>query len=247
MPSSAIGAAVVLVILVCYLLSLVLKNKIKLTGRAYSRGKDERLRSQIANSLEEARPIHLDVGNAFEGDLGGGSVLASMEATEAVSSQMAYADEPWAITGSAGSAAAFEKDAVQRGMENADYAGSFDADCAAMTGISAFTHTAGNYASLEKEPAALHLSVGAFGPAAALNDPLCSHGEVICAAGDDPVTQAVSMLTADEVYVGEQVYEIPDSLRRAERKNAALMTMDAARIAVVVVILIFTAAGLSGI
>ncbi len=247
MQSSAIGAAVILVIFAVYLASLILKDNIKLAGRAYARGKDMQLRSQIANSLEEASPIHLDVGNTVEGDLGGGSVLVSMEATEAVSAQMAYADEPWMITASAGSAAAFEKDAVRRGMETADYSGSYDADCAAMTGISAFTHLAGNYAASEKDPVALHLSLGAFGPAAALNDPICSHGEVICAAGDDPLTQAVSLLTADEVYVGEQLYEIPDSLRRAERKNAALITMDAVRIIVIVMILIFTAAGLSGI
>ncbi len=247
MQSSTIGAAVILVISVVYFASLIMKDNIKLVGRAYARGKDIRLRSQIANSLEEARPIHLDVGSTVEGNLGGGSVLVSMEATEAVSAQMAYADEPWTITASAGSAAAFEKDAVKRGMESADYSASYDADCAAMTGISTFAHLAGNYAVLEKEPVALHLSIGSFGPAAALNDPICSHGEVICAAGDDPLTQAVSVLTADEVYVGEQVYEIPDSLRRAERKNAALMTMDAVRIIVIVMILIFTLAGLSGI
>lgn len=247
MQSSTIGAAVILVISAVYLASLLLKDNIKLVGRAYSRSKDIRLRSQIASSLEEASPIHLDVGNTVEGDLGGGSVLASMEATEAVSSQMAYADEPWTITGSAGSAAAFEKDAVKRGMESADYSGSYDADCATLTGVSAFAHIAGNYAALEKDPVALHLSIGSFGAAAALNDPICSHGEVICAAGDDPLTQAVSVLTADEVYVGEQVYEIPDALRRGERKNAALMTMDAARIIVIVMIMVFTAAGLSGI
>ena len=247
MQASRVGAVIILAMVLVYLVCRLLAGHIKIASRAYGREKDRLMRRQIANSLEESAPIHLDIGNTTEGSLGGGTVLSAAEATATVSAQMAFADEPWVITGSGGLSSAFEKDAVKTGMEAADYGSSFDTDCAVYTGSAVMAHAAGNAASLDMEPSALHLSMGSFGPAAALTDTLCSRGEVLCVAGDDLVSQAVGTVTADAVFIGEQFTEIPDSLNRTEKKSPALLAMDILRWALIAVIVVFAAMGLSGI
>ena len=246
MQASRVGAVIVLTMALIYLLCRLLIGRIRIVSRAYYRFKDDLMRRQIANSLEVSAPIHLDIGNCCEGSLAAGAVLAAAEATETVSAQMAFADEPWMITGSGGFMTAFEKDAVQTGMERADYGSSFDADCAVFTGTSCMAHNAGNAAALEMEPSALHLSMGSFGPAASLTDMASDRGEVLCVGGDDLVTQALGTVSADAVFIGEQFVEIPDSLHRKEKKNPALLTMDILRWMLIAVIVAFGTMGLIG-
>ena len=246
MQASRVGAVIVLTMALIYLLCRLIIGRTRVVSRAYYRIKDDLVRKQIAHSLEVSAPIHLDIGNSCEGSLAAGSALSAAEATETVSAQMAFADEPWMITGSGGFMTAFEKDAVQTGMEEADYGSSYDADCAVYTGASGMEHAAGNAAALEMEPSALHLSMGSFGPAAALTDMASTRGEVLCVGGDDLVAQALGTVSADAVFIGEQFVEIPDSLHRMERKNPALLAMDILRWVLIAVIAAFAAMGLSG-
>lgn len=247
MQITAAGAVIIPGIIVIYLICLLVSRKVRLISRSYNREKDKLLRHQIADSLEEAAPIHLDIGNNNEGELSGGSVLAAAAATETVSAQMAFADEAWLITASDGMSAALEKDAVRNGMTMADYGNAYDPDCAVFSGTSPIEHGAGNCVVQETAPSALHLSMGAGGTACALSDVLYQKGEVICVSGDDLLSQAVGTVSADAVFVGEQVFEIPDSLDREEKKNAALMTMDVIRWLVIAAAAAFIAAGLSGL
>ena len=233
----------VMIYLICWLVC----GKIRIVSRGYNRGKDRLIRRQIANSLEESAPIHLDVGNSGEGNLASGVVLCAAEATEAVSAQMAFADEPWMITGSGGLSAAVEKDAVLTGMEAADYGNSFDSDCAVFTGVSSEVHMTGNSAALEMGPKALHLSMGEFGPVSALSDTLYNKGEALCIGGDDLLSQAVGTVTADAVYIGEQFAELPDALARGEKKDPALFAMDIIRWILNAVTAAFIVMGLRGI
>ena len=246
MQTSSGVAVIILAIALAYLVCRLITGRLKLTSRAYLRGKDQMLREQIAISLEESAPIHLDVAGGGDGSLAGGAVLAAAEATETVSAQMAFADEPWMITGSGGLTTSVEKDAVRSGMEAADYGSFYDADCAVFTGTAPISHEAGNLTSLEMTPSVLHLSVGSFGASSALNDPLCSQGEMLCVGGDDLLSQAIGTVTADAVFVGEQFAEIPDSMDRKEKKNPALFAMDVMRWVVIAAIVIFAVAGLSG-
>ncbi len=241
------GAVIILGMALIYLICRLTAGKIRMASRAYDRDKDRLIRRQIANSLEESAPIHLDIGSCGEGSLSGGAVLSAAEATETVSAQMAFADEPWMITGAGGMAAAVEKDAVQTGMDAADYGNSFDSDSVTFSGVSAVSHAAGNSAALEMKPSALHLSMGSFGSMPALTDTLCSKGEALCIAGDDLISQAVGTVTADAVYVGEQFAEIPKSLSRQEKKDPALLAMDVMRWLLAAGVAVFVFMGLRGI
>lgn len=246
MQASRLGAVIILAAALVYLICRLVISRFKLASRGYNRPKDQLIREQIAGSLEESAPIHLDIGTNGDGDLAGGSILAAAEATDTVSAQMAFADEPWMITGSGGLAASAEKDAVRSGMEAADYGNAYDADASLFTGSSPYFHEAGNRTALETAPSALHLSIGSFGAATALSDTLCAQGEILCVGGDDLLTQAVGTVSADAVYVGEQFTEIPDSLDREEKKNPALLAMDVMRWVLIAAVVIFAAAGLSG-
>lgn len=246
MIASRAGAVIILAMVLVYLICRLFAAHIGLVSRAYHREKNWLIRSRIADSLEESAPIHLDIGNSNEGSLAGGAVLSAAAATETVSAQMAYADEPWVITGSGGLTAVLEKDAVRLGMDAADYGSSFDTDCAVYTGASGMEHIAGNAAALEKAPSALHLSMGGFGPAAALTDTLCRKDEVLMVGGDDLLSQAVGTVSADAVFVGEQFTEIPDSLKRTEKKDPALLAMDILRWVIIAAIAAFAAMGLNG-
>ena len=247
MQPSMTGAVIILGIIVIYGICLLVKGKVRLVSRSYNRDKDKLLRLQIANSLEEASPIHLDIGSNNEGELAAGAVLAAAEATDTVSAQMAFADEAWLITTSSGMTAALEKDAVRSGMDAADYGNAYDPDCAVFSGTSPLEHTAGNGTVQEITPSALHLSMGASGTAPALMDTLCKNGEVLCVSGDDLLSQAVGTVTADAVFVGEQVFEIPDSLDRKEKNNAALLAMDVIRWLVIAAAAAFVVMGLRGL
>ena len=241
------GAVIIGGMIIIYLICRLITGKIGIISRGYYRGKDRLIRRQIANSLEESAPIHLDIGNSGEGSLAGGAVLSAAEATEAVSAQMAFADEPWTITGSGGLSAAVEKDAVLTGMEAADYGNSFDSDCAVFTGVSSAVHMTGNSAALEMAPKALHLSMGEFGPVSALSDTVYTKGEALCIGGDDLISQAVGTVTADAVYIGEQFTEIPDAMARGEKKDPALFAMDVIRWILIAGLAVFIAMGLRGI
>ena len=247
MQTSLAGAVIILVMALVYLVCRLIIRRAGIVSRAYNREKDRLIRRQIASSLEESAPIHLDIGSCGEGNLSGGTVLAAGEATETVSAQMAFADEPWMITTPSGITAAYEKESVRTGMDAADYGNSFDSDCAAFSGASAVSHAAGNMSALEMKPSALHLSMGSFGAVSAVSDTVYSKGEILCVAGDDLMTQAVGTVTADAVYVGEQFVEIPDSLSRKEKKDPSLLAMDVVRWILIGVMVVFAAMGLRGI
>ena len=247
MQASLAGAVIIGGMVIIYAVCWLITGKLGIISRGYNRSKDRLIRRQIANSLEESAPIHLDVGNSGEGNLACGVVLSAAEATEAVSAQMAFADEPWMITGSGGLSSAVEKDAVLTGMEAADYGNSFDSDCAVFTGVSSAVHMTGNSAALEMEPKALHLSMGEFGPVSALSDTLYNKGDALCIGGDDLLSQAVGTVTADAVYIGEQFAEIPDALARGEKKDPALFAMDVIRWILIAGIAAFIVMGLRGI
>ena len=247
MQASPAGAVIILGMVLIFLICWLIAGRIRIISRSYNREKDRLIRRQIAYSLEESAPIHLDIGSSGDGSLSGGAMLSAADATETVSAQMAFADEPWMITASSGVASANEKDSVQTGMDAADYGNSFDSDCTAFSGVAPVSHFAGNSSALEAKPSALHLSIGAFGSISALADTMCSKGDILCVAGDDLLSQAVGTVTADAVYVGEQFTEIPDSLSRKEKKDPALLAMDVFRWVLIAAIAVFTVMGLRGI
>lgn len=247
MQTSRLTAVIILIMAAIYIICRLIGSGRRLTSRAYNRSKDRLIRQQIAKSLEESAPIHLDINDSGEAALGGGVALAAAKTADTVSAQMAFADEPWAITAPGGLAVNIAKDSVRSGMEAADYGSSYDGSCAVFTGTAPFEHTAGNAAALEMGPSALHLAIGSFGASTALNDTLHSKGDVLCVGGDDLISQAVAAVTADAVFVGEQYTEIPDSLDHTKKVNSSLLSMDIMRWLIIAAIIIFAGVGLTGI
>ncbi|MBR6090232.1 MAG: hypothetical protein IKP86_09890 [Anaerolineaceae bacterium] len=247
MQTTRIAAVLILIMAIVYFLCRLLVKKIKFANLSHNREKDRLIRRHIARSLEESAPIHLDLGDSGESALGGGSMLSAAGATETVSAQMAFADEPWVITAPGGLASNLEKDALHMGMKAAAYGSSDDMDCTVYSAPSPMEHAAGNAAALDMAPSALHLAIGSFGTAPALTDTHCSKGEFLCVGGEDLVSQAVGTVSADAVYVGEQFAEIPGALDREEKQDPSLLAMDVIRWLVIGSIIIFAGFGLSGL
>ena len=247
MQTSRLTAALILIMAGVYIICRLVGSSKRLHSRAYNRSKDRLIRSQIVKSLEESAPIHLDINDSGEAALGGGVMLAAAKTADTVSAQMAFADEPWAITAPGGLAVNIAKDSVRSGMEAADYGNSYDANCAVFSGTAPYEHTAGNAAALELAPSALHLAIGSFGASSALNDTLHAKGDILCVGGDDLISQAVGTVAADAVFVGEQYTEIPDSLDHIKKVNSSLLAMDIVRWLIIAAIIVFAGVGLTGI
>ena len=247
MQTTRMASVIILIMAVIYLICRLIRNRSKLGSRTYNREKDQLIRRHIAVSLEDSAPIHLDLGDSGEAVLSGGAALSAAGTAEAVSAQMVFADEPWAITAPSGFAVNIQKDAVRMGMEAADYGSSYGDDFGTFAGMSPFEHLAGNAAALEPAPSALHLAIGSFGAVPALTDTLYNKGEVVGIGGTDLISQAVGTLTADAVYVGEQYTEIPDALDKTEKKSSALLAMDVMRWVIIAAVVVFAGFGLSGL
>ena len=247
MQTTRLTSVIILIMAVIYLICRFIGSYSKFPSRGYNRSKDKLIRSRIGKSLEDSAPIHMDINDGGETALGSGTLLTTASATGTVSTQMAYADEPWVITSSGGMAVNIEKDAVRMGMEQANYSNAYDTRCSVFSPSSSFEHLAGNAAAMGSSPSVLHLSVGSFGASPALADTLYSKGEILCVGGDDLLSQAVAAVSADVVYVGEQSVEIPDSLDHSEKNNSSLLAMDILRWVIVLIIVAFAGLGLTGI
>lgn len=231
MQTSVTGIVIIVIILLIYALCILIKDRLHPRNLFYQRAKDRWLRGQIADSLEECDPIHMDIGSYGNSDMAGISALTAMQTAQTVSGQMAFSDGPWLITCSSGAVSYFERDAIKQGLDMVDYGNEFDPDCTIYAGFSPVSHQAGMIGILDRSSAALHLDIGAFGAETALQDLAFDTQEGICIAGENLMSQAAGILTADEVYVGEQLFELPKSLDRESEADAGLMTMDILRFA----------------
>lgn len=216
----------VLLCLICYLLRYKWQPK----KRYYDRDKDIQLRRRISESLETSLPIHLDVASSLEGDLAGGSALAAISAAVVVSPQMAFADEPWIVSCGTGTLSCFERDAVKTGLATVDYGNDLAADNTDFSGFSPISHAIASLCSLNGARTTLHLNIGAFGPGIILQDMVFPANEGICVVSDDLLSQASGVLCSDELYIGEQSFEIPQVLNQQYHKAVSLIAMDILRL-----------------
>lgn len=238
MGISMVGTGIIFIALLLCWFSLFLVNRKELFNRFYFRKKDRDLRLLMSNSLEESTPIHLDIGGTGGSEMISASAITAMRLTEVVSAQMAYSDEPWKITCNSGSATVFEKETVRKGLDIADYGNEFDSETAVFCGYSPLSHQTGMIALMDETPTALHLNIGAFGAEIALQDLAFKGDESVYIAGENPVSQAVGFVTADEIYIGEQVFELPDSISEEAKTDFRLLSMDLLRFGAIAAIVI---------
>ncbi len=237
MSSSLVGLVLIITVLFLYMICLLGKNKFLLKNQHATKQKTETLRHLIANSLEEGTAVHCDVSNPDESGAISGGTLAALRTVRAISAQLASADEPLFITNNQGALTFFNQDAIQNGMRQSGLENEFDPNASIYAGYSPLSHQSGVIALLAGEACAVHLNMGTFGPEIALQDLAFDSSEGIIAAGDNLAGQAVAYVTADESFIGEEVFEIPQAVKTNPGTDNGLLVMDLLRIGMIVAIL----------
>ncbi len=237
MSSSLTGLILIVACLFLYMISLWRKNKILLTLRTPSKEKIDALRHRIANSMEEGAGVHIDISNSSENAVISGSAQVALQTVRTLSAQLAPADQPLQVTNNQSALTFFSREAVQNGVRQSGLENEFNPDSSVFVGYSPLTHQSGLIAQLKGEQSALHLNIGAFGAEIALQDLAFDNTEGLIAAGENPIAQAVAYGTADESFIGEELFELPEALKPHPGTDSSLVVMDLFRIGVILAIL----------
>lgn len=239
---NAINVSAVLIIIavgiIAYAAALLFRDSIRVKPSHGMNTRKQWLKAGISDSLEKSEPIHLNIGIQNDSDLNSGAGLTAMTGVENVSAQMAFADEPWRISCGSAGVAFFEKDAVKIGLDNADYGNDFEEDCTRYCGFSPVLHQAASISMNEGKPVALHMNLGTFGSSAVIQDLAYAPDERIFIAGDDLASQAVGLITADQVMIGEEQTEISGYMSGDSETDPSLLTMDILRFSVLTVLIV---------
>ncbi len=237
MNSTLPGLVVILLTLILYALCLLLKNWILFTPTFLKTTRVQKLRAQLTRSYEESTPIHLDLYTADDNQLVSPAVLSGLMTAENLSNQLAAADEGLLVTDNAGPLHAFSTDAVKNGLRAADLDQELQDRSPSFAGFDGLSHQASMLGQLDKSTFGLHLNVGSAGAELALQDLMFSNDELILTAGDNLLGQATGLATADEVFVGEQLYELPTATASGAVENdISLIVMDVLRFGVLIAI-----------
>ena len=232
MNPSRFGLILIIATLLIYGLCLFLRNKIKFFPLFKNDSNSRKLQLSLSRSIEEGKPIHLDVLNRDESQLINPSALVAMNTSEQLANRFAASDEPPFVTNNSGLVHALTNDAVKMGYQQADLENEFSAASIDFAGFDSLSHQTTMFGLLEETPYAMHLNIGSGGPEIALQDLMFQNEEEIYIAGDSLLGQATGLATADGVFIGEQLYELP-IVTQPERKEAApdvgLLVMDILR------------------
>ncbi len=209
MNPSRFGLILIIAALLIYGLCLFLKNKIRFFPLFKNDSNSKKLQRSLTRSIEEGKPIHLDILNRDESHLIDPSALIAMNTSERLANRFAATDEPPFVTNNSGLVHALTKDALKMGYKRADLENEFSAASIDFAGFDSLSHQTTMLGLLEETPYALHLNIGSSGPEIALQDLMFQNAEEIYVAGDSLLGQATGLATADEVFIGEQLYELP--------------------------------------
>ncbi len=238
MSSSLTGLIIILGVLFIYSISLLWQKRKKYTDLFYEKRSAQNLRQQIANSIEEGLMVHCDICNLEGTGTFSEGTLTAIQTTQKLSNQLSSADEPLIITSNDSALTFFSKDAYYQGLKNSGLANEFDPNQSVFAGYSPLSHQSGITGILEGEVSAFHLNIGAFGPEIALQDSAFDPSEGIIAAGDNLAAQAVSYVTADDVFIGEKIFELPQIIQEKPEMDSGLIAMDIFRFGIIIALVI---------
>lgn len=237
MSSSLTGLFIILGVLVIYSISLVCQKGKKYTDLFYEKKSAKNLRYQIANSIEEGAMVHCDICNLEGAGFFSEGTLTALHTTQKLSNQLSSADEPLLLTSNDSALTFFGKEAINQGLKKSGLENEFDPNQSIFAGYSPLSHQAGIIGILDGEASAFHLNIGAFGPEIALQDSAFDSSEGIIAAGDNLAAQAVSYVTADDVFIGEEIFELPQVIQEKPEMDSGLIAMDIIRFGIIIALI----------
>lgn len=227
-PGLIIILIVVLILLVCYLL----RNRLHLIPLFQNNPRQKDLNSHLIEAYESGSIVHLDAVQADETSPVNASSLIALEAAEMLSHRFSAADQSPMVTGNSPLVHTIMRDVAAEGFRKAGLENEFEPEKIEFAGFDSHLHQAVALSVLEDETMPLHVNVGTIGAEIALQDMMFRGEEAILLAGDDLTGQAVGMVVADDLSIGEELFELPARLQVKQneyRIEPALLAMDVLR------------------
>ena len=232
MISMNLGLIIILTVVIITLVCYLLRNRLHLTPLFQNNPRQNALNSHLIEAYENGSIVQLDVVQADDTSPVNAAAMIALDAAETLSRRFSAADEPPMVTGNSPLIHAIVRDVAAEGFREAGLENEFDAEKIEFAGFDPLIHQAVALSVLEDETMPLHVNIGTIGAEIALQDMMFRGEEAILLAGDDLTGQAVGMVVADDLSIGEELYELPARLRtnhQEQRIEPELLAMDALR------------------
>ncbi len=188
-------------------------------------GKRQRVRASGA-ALRETLSRSIELGDAAHLDLNGGGVgmssaaaFAGLKSANRIARRAAFDDVPPVFSSDDGIGGELLERTVDQGYRSVDMEAGYEPTTVRSAGIDPVAHQGVMLTALDETHEPLHLSIGSAGSEIALQDLAFESSENVLIAGDNLAAQAAGLVSAEEIFVGEQVYSLPTLLRTEELKS----------------------------
>ena len=229
------------------LLILTLPVLIYLTSRVRARkagdlrslpGMDE-LPGSVGRSAETGQPLHVSVGVAGVGGAATAETWAGLTLLTQMADEAAACDTPLIVTVSDATVLPIAQDILQRAYVRHGNPDAYDPTQVQFIAPNDMAYASGVMGLLNREPVAANVMVGVFGDEYLLMGETGAQRGVRQIVGSaDPQTLALVYATADEAFVGEEMFATGAYTGRLPAQVGSLLTEDWARWAVAAAILV---------
>jgi hypothetical protein len=196
-------------------------------------GMDE-LPGSVGRSAETGQPLHVSVGVAGVGGVATAETWAGLSLLTQMADEAAACDTPLIVTVSDATVLPIAQDILQRAYVRHGNPDAYDPTQVRFIAPNAMAYATGVMGLLERESITANVMVGVFGDEYLLMGETGARRGVRQIVGSaDPQTLPFVYATADEVFVGEEMFATGAYTARHPVQIGSLLTEDWARWAVV--------------
>jgi hypothetical protein len=201
-------------------------------------GMDE-LPGSVGRSAETGQPLHLSVGVAGVGGVATAETWAGLSLLTQMADEAAACDTPLIVTVSDATVLPIAQDILQRAYVRHGNPDGYDPTQVRFIAPNAMAYATGVMGLLDRESVAANVMVGVFGDEYLLiGETGARRGVRQIVGAAEPQTLTFVYATADEVFVGEEMFATGAYTAHLPIQIGSLLTEDWARWAVVAAILV---------
>ncbi len=201
-------------------------------------GMDE-LPGSVGRSAETGRPLHVSVGTAGVGGVATAETWAGLSLLTQMADEAAACDTPLIVTVSDATVLPIAQDIMQRAYARHGNPDGYEPTQVRFIAPNSMAYATGVLGLLEREDVAANVMVGVFGDEYLLmGETGARRGVRQIVGAADPQALTFVYATADEAFVGEEMFATGAYTARRPIQIGSLLTQDWARWAVVGAILV---------
>ncbi len=211
------------------------------TGQLRSLPAAREVADTVARAAESGRPLHVSVGVRGVGGGVTAETWAGLTLLAELADEAAACDAPLIITVADATVLPLAQDILRRAYDRHGHPEGYDPTRVRFVAPEPLAYAAGVAGLLKREPLAGSVMVGSFGDEYLLMGETGARGGVPQVVGaTDARTLSLVYATADETFVGEEMFAAGAYTRRLAIQIASLLTQDVARWVVIVAIVLLT-------